>query len=332
MLSTDLRDDSEAPSADLDIFGFDVVDPDLKKNPLIQIDRYDVPAKSITTKADHVFVGIPTAERDAIAYGRMPCDPRETFAVLLTAYASQSHGVWPIAWKTEITTNFQLHALPSPKNFEITASYDFARAVTSTKTETYSEKSPYMLAECDEKVSTSVRFDAPAGATDITCSASWVDAQAARDPTQSCRVEGASAQGRGAFAGLPKTCSTHGLCACAETSHGWLQIGGTYKIPTASTENVIAAPLGQFELPAEARADIPVDLGAATALAHIGLTIRRKSCPDIFDRLDMFFPNGARDGVKAISKGGHFHATYASGRLRTRHSTSEVSLSDDESE
>jgi hypothetical protein len=332
MLSKDLRDDPEAPNAGLDIFAFDAVDPGLEKNPLIQIEKFDVPANLITVKDDHVLVEIPAAERDAIQYGRMPCEPRETFAVLLTVYATQTHGVWPVAWKTQILSNFELHALPSPKNFEITASYDFTRVVTASRTETYSEKSPYVLAGCDEKVSTSVRFDAPAGATDVTCSASWVDAEAARDQTQTCKVDGASVQGHGAFAGLPKTCSTHGLCACAETGRGWLQIGGTYKVPSASTENVIAAPLGHFVMPAESRADIPVAPGDATELMHIGLTIHRKSCPDIFDRLDMFFPNGTRDGVKAVSKGGQFRATYASGHLRIRHSTSQTSLGDDESE
>jgi hypothetical protein len=324
----DLVNSGEKPPADLEIFGFDLVSSSVNKNPTVSVDASDVPSNMVSVKDGRVFVEIPQDIKARIHFGELPCVLRYTFNVLLSAYTTEPRGFWPIKWTVPAVKNFELHALPSARIYELDISYDFEKSNSSVRTETFSRKSPQALAECGQTASTSVEIDAPAGAQDISCAASWVETSGVKRASQRCQIKDKSVEADGAITGLDKFCSTPSLCACSEYARGWLQIDGSYKVREDKTENFIDAKIGKYRLPAESDVSFPVNLESGAKLNHIGILTRQASCSSVYDRLDLFFPEGVVDVVKGASKNGVFRATYSHGQMVVRHSTSESTVGD----
>jgi len=327
MRVADLANPGEKTVADLEIFGFDLVTASVNKIPTVTVDTRDAPPDMVSVKDDRLLVEIPQDTKARIHFGQLPCTVRDTFSVLVAVYATEPRGIWPFTWSTP-AENFELHALPSSRIFELDVTYDYGKSRSSVLTEFYSRRSDQALAECGETVTASIKMAPPAGARDISCAASWVDTSGLKHVSQRCQIKDNSIEGDGAITGLDKVCSTPSQCTCPEYGNGWLQIDGSYKITEDGTENMIGAKVGRYSLPAESDVSIPIDVESGAKLGHIGILVRRALCPAPYDHLDLFFPEGVADVVKGASKNAVFHATYSNGQMVVRHSTSESTVGD----
>ncbi len=326
MLVGDLRENPKKGPADIELFGFNVRNKTLNKNPSVAINGVEIPSNLISVKDQIVLVDLPEKLKQDLHFGETPCVVRDTFSVSVTFYTVEAHGFWPFASTKEAPRNFELHALPSARNFDLFVSYDFERPRYSSKTESFSQKSPLVSAECGQTTPTMVGFDAPPEARDITCAASWVDIRAAKSLSQSCHVEGKSVKASGAITAFAMVCSDPRLCNCSEAGRGRLQIDGAYKIQQTSYDKIFDVALGKYSLPAESEVTIPVKFEPEAKLRQIGISFKRKACPETIDHLRIVFDVADALVVKGISKSGLFHAAYSGGQIVVKHSSTESTV------
>jgi len=314
-LSRDLADGAAPPSADVEIFGFDIIDTDLQKAPVVQIGATDLPPDAVAVKDDDIFVTLPAGVRAAVGFAPDPCQGRSTFPLRVTTYYGESRGVWPLSWVEEHLSNADFSVLPTPTAYDLSIAYNFERVTHSEATETYSQRSPYVVADCDQTVSTSVVFDVPAGARDITCEANWAETVAVKSANGSCAIKGETIEANGAISGPEKVCSALKLCGCVANARGWLEVSGSYKKGSQRVESISASPPNRYPLLPDTAIAIPLNLDAGARLTHIGVIVAKRACPTHFDKLDIGFANDGAQIVAGISKTGAFRAKLKNNRL-----------------
>ena len=130
-----------------------------------------MPENLISINEDRLQVQIPDATKQKIGFGNAPCDPRKTFPMAIKVFTGVDRGVWPIRWETEGEFNFNANALPGAQLYTSKVTYSGIRTTQASQTVPYSQKSAYTAMGCEETANAQVRFEAPAGASEIQCTA-----------------------------------------------------------------------------------------------------------------------------------------------------------------
>jgi hypothetical protein len=122
--------------------------------------------------------------------------------------------------------------------YSVTVVYGGVRKDTTEVTQPFHKESGEDVG-CEQGGSTSVSYTLPANASEINCSAGWINTNKLKSQTQTaCTVTGQTASASGSVFGVDKQCipgsgffGGGGICNCPGGGHGWLQIAGTYKLP-----------------------------------------------------------------------------------------------------
>ena len=91
---------------------------------------------------------------------------------------------------------------------------------------TFSKKSDEVQVGCEQDNSVTIQYLFPAEASEIDCSAEWVDTSALKSKQGTCLVSGSIATATGNIRGRDKE-----FFNCKGGGHGWLRMSGTYKVP-----------------------------------------------------------------------------------------------------
>lgn len=323
MLARDLMDAPDSAPADIEIFGHDVVDPREGKTPAIRVGGAEIPAKLISMKGDDILVDLPDATKDLTGFSPTPCRPRNAFTVRATAYYGERHGIWPIRWVSVLESNSDFTALPSSRVYEFSVSYNYERTENTISTERFTNRSTYVVAACGQTVPTSVSYQAPAGAHDLSCEVSWAEASGAKAATKSCAIKDGVVEARGALTGPDKLCSPDNVCGCVASARGWLQIDGGFQKDNIAVLTKTASLPDKHEIVPNDSTSVPLELDPGSTLRHIGVIVNRRACPTIFARLDIQFSDDGHPITAGVSRSGAFRANYENKQLTIVNATTE---------
>jgi hypothetical protein len=331
MLVKDIADNPASAPADIEIFGHDIVDPSVGKAPIVKImtnpkvdgGAIEVPASLTKVSGDDILADLPDGAKDAIQFAPTSCQARNTFLVRATAYYGEPHGIWPVRFITTVESNSDFHALPSPRAFDFSVEYEFDHSENLVATEKFSDRSDYVVAECGQTATTSFSYSPPSGGHDPTCSVSWSEESGSKASTKSCEVAGNVVSAKGSLTGADRVCSMDKVCGCLENARGWLQVDGVYKRDTVVVEMKRVSMPNKFLAIANEPTTIPIALQQDARLKHVGIVINRRSCPVIYDRLDVQFNSDGQRILSGDSKGGRFRAEFANGQLKIMNSSIE---------
>jgi hypothetical protein len=320
-----VRDLTTSPGqqpSDIEFLGFHWIDPQIGKNPVVTVAGDLVPANLVSIREDRLEVQIPDVTKQKIGFGNQPCDPRKTFPMEVKVFGGVRRGIWPISWTSQREYDFNANALPGPQLYTLKVTYSGARQTQALQTQNYTQKSGYVAMGCEETTSTSVRFQAPANAQEIQCSASWVDAVAVKNSSQNCAVGGTVVTATGSITGRDRQCYVIGGlfgrkngCNCPGGGHGWLQISGTYKVPTTTIEQINNAVVGTYTIPQGSGASVALPADTSVTVKAIDVQISRKSCQKQYDDIGINAPALPLQHVDQNSENGSFKSSYWNGQL-----------------
>jgi hypothetical protein len=315
-----VSDPSQSPS-DIQILGFDLSDNQLNyKKPIIQVAGQPLDNKFVSVQQDRIQVQIPDDVKAKVGFGSGVCNPRMTFPVDVQVF----YGVKGFLglWTTERTTTFHSNALAGAQVYTATATYNGSRSDITQITQPFTARSGSVNVGCEAGGSTSVQHQLPANATEINCTAAWVDTSNLNGQNQTaCVVTGATASSSGNIRGLNKRCipgtgifGGGGVCDCPGGGHGTLQISGSYKTPNTNVTPLSNVPVGVYSI-SNRSVSVSLPTDAAVTKTAISVSITRKNCPAIFDAITLALPANQLQMATQTSTGGHFEATYQLGQV-----------------
>ncbi|MCP3414207.1 hypothetical protein NLM16_08855 [Bradyrhizobium brasilense] len=316
----DLTTDPAQHPSDVEIFGFHLSDPKLdRKGPKIIVADSQIPENLISLQEDRIQVQLPDAVKAKIGFGNNVCDPRKTFPIGLTVYYSVDRGFWPITWSSEKEMKFNANALPGADLYDLAVKYSGARTTSPLVSHPFSARSGYTAMGCEQNTSAAVRFELPAGAQEIQCSAAWVDTSNVGGSSQNCAVGGLVATGSGSMRGRNKDCIKippfgPNVCNCPGGGHGTLQISGSYKVPEPKVEDLNGIEVGSYVLKGGSDVSTSLPSDATVEIKKVDVMIARKACGKQLDAISINVP-AADQKLSQTSSGGLFRASLWNGQL-----------------
>jgi len=318
----DLTTDPGQQPSDIEFLGFHWTDPKIGKNPIVTVAGDVVPANLVSVHEDRIQVQIPDATKQKIGFGNAPCEPRKTFPMTINVFGGVERGYWPITWTSEREFGFNANALPGAQLYDLKVTYDGVRTTQALQAQSYSQKSGYVAMGCEETTSASVRFEAPANAQEVQCSVAWVDAVGVKNFSQNCAVGGTVVTGAGSITGRDRQCfvigglfGRHNGCNCPGGGHGWLQIAGSFKVPTTTVEQINNAVVGAYTVHEGSSVSVSLPTDSSVAIKKIDVQISRKSCPKQYDQININGPASPLQKVDQNSNNGFFKSSFWNGQL-----------------
>jgi|GEM_PF-6525235 len=326
--SHDLLDSSVDHPADIEMYGFHLIDDKLEyKAPRIKVYGNEIPSTFVSVQSDRLQIKLPEDIKKKIGFGFSPCDTRKAFQVEATIYYGVDNGIfWPFTSTGERNVTFSGFTLPDPDVFDVTVSYNGTRTTHSSNIESFSVQSGEVKVGCEEGGGGTARFEAPANATELNCSSGWVETSNLKNTGQNCAVGGTVATATGTIRGRDRDCvpvvsQVLGLitgpkysCNCPGGGHGALQLSGTYRVPVTSTDPAANGLAGAFALTSESASyTLPSD--TSLKLSNVIVEIHRKSCSAQFDALRINVPDNTNLAVSQASEKGYFSTKYQFGQL-----------------
>jgi hypothetical protein len=322
MTVRDLTTDPAQHPADVEIVGFHLSDPRLeRKAPTITVIGEMIPDALISLQEDRIQLQIPDAIKTKIGFGNKACDPRKTFPIAMTVYYAANRGIWPISWSSEKQMKFNSNALPGADLYDVKVTYSGTRTSAPLVSHTFTARSGYTNMGCEQTTSASTRFEMPAAAQQIQCSAAWVDTSNVGSSSQNCAVGGVVATGSGSMRGRDRDCVGGGLipkiCNCPGGGHGTLQISGSYVVPEPKVENLNGVKVGDYTIIGNSDMSTALPLDATVQIKNVGVSIARKACQTNLDTISINVPTD-NSNVSQNSSSGLFKATFWNGQLNVK--------------
>jgi hypothetical protein len=321
-----MADPSQNP-ADLEILGFMFSDERLKfKKPIIKVADQIIDDKFVSVQEDRIQVQIPDPLKTKVGFGSNPCNPRKTFPVELDVFYGKPRGFSPITWTSEGSVSFQANTLAGKDRFDVSVMETGSRTTVSQRTEHFVARSGVVRVGCEEGNNGAARFEAPTNATQINCSAGWVDTDSLKSQQASaCTVGGTVATATGTITGLDRDCVpiVGGIlrqftgsysCNCRSGGQGYLAVSGTYQVPKTKVDTFTDAAVGKYVM---ANGHLSASLGtdSSVKLAKITVLIKRKDCPAELDTVTLMLPENPLAAVTQSSERGMFKSTFRGGQL-----------------
>ena len=313
LLSADLTGQGAPLGSDVVIYGYRLFDPLSKAAPVVLYGKAELEGVKISD--DRIEVTLPESVKRALHFAPPPCEQRPSFGLRVRETYWMPHGFWPLRWNSEVLTNTDLFALPTPTVYSATISASAQTAAAQSETRSFRQKSGLAVAECSQSKTAELRVALPDEARGATCSAAWVDASGAARTTAHCAIEGHVAHAVGEIAGVAKVCSPDGLCTCLTQAQGWLEASGGYRVDEAAAPLQVAAAPPPIDFPAGGLAHGRLALGDGQTLRHIALTISRRACPTPIDALDLNPGEDPDAEASGVSRSGAVRAVLKGGEL-----------------
>lgn len=323
----DLTADPSQNPADIEILGFLFSDDRLKfKKPVVKVGGQVIDAKFVSVQDDRVQVQIPDPLKKTIGFGNSPCNPRTTFPVSIDVYYAIPKGFWPIEWNSEKEVGFNANALAGSDRFDVVVTEDGSRTNVSQRVDTFTQVSGNVTVGCEEGGNGAVRYDMPANASEINCSAAWVNTDNLKSTSQSaCAVGGTTASATGTLQGLDRDCvpivggilrifTGQYSCNCRGGGHGHLQISGNYKVPVTNVQPFTGSEAGKYVM-VNGRLSGTLATDSALKRTKIAISIRRSGCTADYDHVSIVVPENQLLAVTQSSEKGQFKATFRNGQL-----------------
>ncbi|MDU0923283.1 hypothetical protein RXR22_23960 [Raoultella ornithinolytica] len=311
----DMVSDPEPNPSDIQILGFDLSDSQLNfKKPVVQIAGHSLDDKFVSVQQDRIQVQIPDDIKAKIGFGSGACNPRMTFTVDVQVF----YGIRRFfgLWTSEHTTTFHSNALAGAQVYTAMVTYSGSRTDVTDISQTFTTSSGSVEVGCEKSGSTSVQYQLPTNATTINCTAAWINTSKLNgvSPT-ACIVTGTTASASGTIRGLDKDClpgsSLFGgyTCNCPGGGHGTLMISGTYKTPNTNVTSLTDVTVGKYNI-SNRGVSLSLPSDAAVTKKAISISITRKNCPAVFDKVALALPTNPLQIATQTSSEGHFEATY----------------------
>ncbi|HXT06925.1 MAG TPA: hypothetical protein VN715_08325 [Roseiarcus sp.] len=305
LLSRDLS--AGALPSDIVVYGYRLVDPLYKVNPVVLFGKVEISAAVVHD--DRIDVTLPEDVKKAVNFAPSPCDSRPSFGIRVRSLYAKPHGVWPVVWHTQVPTNADFYALPTPIFYTAKVIVSMETSTQKTVVAPFLEKSNFAAADCDQTSKVEVIVPLPANAKNVTCAADWVDLSGAQKLSSHCAAGASSVRAVGEITGGSRVCSPEKLCSCPSQAQGFLEAKGSYEVQ---------APAGVVEVDTEATPlTFPaggIALGRVTApqgakLRHIALSLSRRACPQPVDSIDLNIGDDPEGRASGVSKTGAFRAS-----------------------
>ncbi len=301
-----MADPSQSPS-DVELLGFGFTDSRLNfKKPIVKVESKAVADNFVSVQNDRVQIQIPDNIKKQVGFSSSPCNPRQTFGMDIEVFYSGSSFFG--LFHPEQSTSFHVNALAGSQLYTLAVAYSGVRTHTNRVAQPFSASSGSVNVGCEQGGSTSVSYTLPADASEINCTAGWINTDKLKSQNQTaCAVTGQVATASGTVYGIDKQCFV--ACNCPGGGHGNLQIAGSYKVPVSTTSNVANAPVGSYVLShGNVTAVLPSD--AAVAIKSISISISKRGCPTVADTISIAMPANPLQAVAQTSANGGFVATY----------------------
>lgn len=327
MMVHDIYSELPQKGYDLELLGFNWIDSDLKKSPLVKVSDEVVPGSNLSIQEDRIQISLPTSIRNKIGYTNDRCARRGSFAASVEAFYNTKKQYLIFSTKTETSAAYRAFALASPETLTAKVKTVATQKAQTDIAQTFSVKSGQVTVGCESNQSGGARFVAPDGAKEMNCTAAWVDVSNIKDRTASCAVGGTVATASGTLRGRDLDCSvqtvlTGGLlgqiagrknvCNCRGGGHAWLELSGTYKISQTS-ETPFPSDVLTYQFLHDVNASLPA--GSGKTIRRIDTEIARTGCDRVLDTITMHLPEETTRVATQSSEKGLFKAEYRSETL-----------------
>jgi hypothetical protein len=316
VLSRDLAENAEALPSDIVVYGFRLIDPLYKTDPVVMFAGAEFPSASVKVNDDRLDVTLPDEVKTSVQFAPSSCDHRASFSLRIRSAYALRHGFWPIVWHTQVLTSADLYVLPTPVIYTAKILASAERTSMSATSVKFRERSAMTQGECEQTGKVEVVVSLPEGAKDTVCAASWVDTSGAVKLASRCVVEGGAAYGRGEITGGAKVCSPDKLCTCPVPAQGWLEATGSYRLEQPNIEMRTAADAPPLQFATGGFADGRVVVGEGETLRHVKLEIARRACSANLDTIDLDVGDNPHARIVGVSKAGPFRAILKESDLR----------------
>ncbi len=187
LLSRDLAAAGALPS-DIVIYGYRLIDPVYKTKPTVLFGKTEIPGAVVND--DRIAVTLPEDVKKTVGFAPAPCEERASFGLRVHSAYAERHGFWPFAWHSEVLTNTDLYALPTPIFYTAKVLTSAETATEKTATVPFQEKSNLAAADCDRTSKVEVVVPLPEHVRNVTCAADWVETSGAAEADQPLRRRG----------------------------------------------------------------------------------------------------------------------------------------------
>ena len=304
LLSRDLSP-GDLPS-DVVIYGYGLVDPVYKINPVVLFGKTEIPAAVVHD--DRIDVTLPDDVKKSVNFAPPPCDSRASFGLRVHSVFAERHGVWPLVWHTQAPTNADVYVLPTPVFYTAKALVSMDTGAQKPSLVPFDERSTLAMADCDQSSKAEVIVPLPANATDVTCAATWTDASGAKSLSSHCASEGGAVQADGEISAQAHVCSPEKLCSCPVAAQGFLEAKGSYQIPAPAGVVASESEAATLTFPAGGMALGRVRVPPGAKLGHVALSLTRRACPAEVDSIDLGVSDDPQGHALGVSKTGAFRA------------------------
>jgi hypothetical protein len=315
MLSADLAYAAAPLGHDIVIYGFRIVDPFYKIAPVVSYSRSELPASDVVVQDDRIDVTLPDAVKAAVHFAPPPCLSRPSFGLRIRSVYAEAFGRWPIIWRSQVVSNVDFYALPTPVFYSATITANAETTSANSTSVDFRQRASLTVADCERTASSDILLPLPGNARDVTCSAAWVDTSSANRVTSRCSVEDGKVHAVGAISGGSKICSPEKLCTCSSQAQGWLEASGTYHIVETTSRMQVEADFAPLTFPAGGVAHGRIALGDDQKLRHVSLALTRRACPTSVDSVDLQVGDDPEGKATGVSKTGAFRASIQGGMV-----------------
>lgn len=294
---------------DITITGYHLVDSRLgNKAPTIAITvsgkTYAVSPDHLSAQFNRIDVSLPDDLKQAIRIDNQPCDPMRLFHVAGTVYYL---GGW---FNSNQHFDFAANVLPGGRLYSIKVVSNGSRTVSGPVQSQFSNISGEIQVGCENSASTTVQWNAPDGASQITPQAMWSETSNLNGQSANAVVSGTVVSATGTISGLNKQCVL-GVCNCPGGGHGKLRLFGTYVISQTVTNPFHDEQQVTHVNPTH----ISVPNDPLLKFDTINLEITRKGCSKVLDTIHFAVPAEPNRIIQATSANGFFSATFQPGQV-----------------
>jgi hypothetical protein len=315
MLSGDLAEPAGQLGHDVVIYGYRLIDPIYKIEPVVLYGKSELDAANVAVKDDRIDVTLPEAVKKSVHFAPPPCDSRPSFGLRVRSVYGETFGRWPVLWHSQAQNNIDFYALPTPVVYSAAIAADAETTSTQATNVTFRQRGVPTVADCERIASADIVLPLPDNARDVVCSAAWVDTSSAAKLTGRCTVEGHNVHAVGEISGGPKVCSPDKLCTCSAEAQGVLEASGSYRVVEAASQMQVAADWPPLSFPAGGVTHGRIDLGDGRRLRLVALALTRRACPTPVDSIDLPVGEDPNAKVTGVSKTGAFRASIQGGAL-----------------
>ena len=306
----------QATPYDLEILGLLLADPKLNyRKPRVVVAGTLLNNDLVSAQQDRILVELPASLKQRLKLENKPCDPSKSFQVALTAFyhdGSIFSRINPFYKGDEVRLTGR--ALAGNPVFAVDILMEGERSSKVAQRFTFEKESSSVSVGCEDSSSTSLSWEAPAGARQLDAKAKWVKTRRLKRESASAAVSGLVATASGRIRGKDKEFRIN----CRGGGRGKLRLYGSYVLDRNDSKAITHQAQAVMSS-GEASFIVPQTEGIA--FRRMIVVVRRRGCGTVLDRVDIPLPPDRNQKILQTSQQGLFEAEHQIGQIRIRLST-----------